>query len=109
MVTTLNEIGDVQVARNDLAAALSSYRDSLAIMERLTKIDDSNTGWQHDLAVGYGKLADVYRRNDDRDNELAALRQAQTIMGRLVALSPDNADWKRDKDWFDGQIAALTK
>jgi hypothetical protein len=40
---------------------------------------------------------------------LAALGQAQTIMGRLVALSPDNADWKRDKDWFDGQIAALTK
>jgi hypothetical protein len=30
-------------------------------------------------------------------------------MERLVARSPDNPDWKRALDWFNDQIAALTK
>ena len=46
-----NRIGDVQVAQGDLAGALTSYRDSLAIAERLAKSDPGNAGWQRDLSV----------------------------------------------------------
>ena len=45
-----NKIGDVQVAQGDLAGALTSYRASLAIRDRLAKADPGNAGWQRDLS-----------------------------------------------------------
>jgi hypothetical protein len=37
-------------AQGDLAGALKSYRDSLAIREKLAKQDPGNADWQVDLA-----------------------------------------------------------
>ena len=45
------KVGDVQVAQGDLAGALKSYRDSLAIIERLAQSDPGNSRWQRDLSV----------------------------------------------------------
>lgn len=44
-----NWIGDVQQAQGDLTAALASYRQALAISERLAKADPTNAQWQKDL------------------------------------------------------------
>ncbi|MFO1067519.1 MAG: hypothetical protein U1E14_03240 [Geminicoccaceae bacterium] len=38
---------------------LQSYRDSLAIAEKLAAADPRNTGWQRDLIVSHVKLAEV--------------------------------------------------
>ena len=46
-----DKIGDVLVAQGNLPAALKSYRDDLAIAERLAKADPGNAGWQRDLSV----------------------------------------------------------
>ena len=54
-----NKVGDVLVAQGDLPGALKSYRDSLAIAERLAKADPGNAGWQRDLSVSYSKIGDV--------------------------------------------------
>ena len=97
------------MAQGDLAGALKSYRDSLAIRERLPQYDPGNSVLQHDLAASYAKLAEVYRRSNKPGEALAALRQGEAIMARLAKLSPDNTGWKRDLSWFDNQIAALTK
>ena len=48
-------------AQGDLSAALSAYRASLAIRERLAAADPGNAGWQRDLSVSHGKLGDVLR------------------------------------------------
>ena len=56
-----SKVGDVQVAQGDLAGALKSYRDSLAIRERLAKSDPGNAGWQRDLSVSYAKLGSTFR------------------------------------------------
>jgi hypothetical protein len=40
----------VQRDQGDLAGALKSYRDSLEIREKLAKQDQSNAGWQGNLA-----------------------------------------------------------
>ena len=104
-----NEAGDVQVAQGDLAGALKSYRDSLAIRQRLAQSNPGNAGWQRDLAIGYAKLARVYLQSKDRDKALAALRAGKAILDSLVKLLPDNVGWKRDLAWFDQQIAALTE
>jgi hypothetical protein len=99
----------VQVAQGDLAGALKSYGDSLAIADRLATATPGNAQWQRDLAVVYGKLADTYRQSNDPANALSALRQGRAIMDRLAKLSPGNASWQSDLAWFNGQIAALTK
>lgn len=53
------KVGDVQVAQGDLAGALTSYRDSLAIRDRLADADPGNAGWQRDLSVSLNKVGDV--------------------------------------------------
>jgi hypothetical protein len=41
----------VQRAQGDLAAALTNYRASLAIRERLAKADPGNAGWQRGASI----------------------------------------------------------
>ena len=100
-------LGDVQVAQGDLAGALKSYRDSLAIADRLAKSDPGNAGWQRDLSVSYGKLADVYLKSRQPAAAQKALAAGRDIVARLVANFPDWAQWKQDLAEFDRQIAAL--
>jgi hypothetical protein len=92
----------VLVDQGNLPEALKSFRDSLAIADRLAKSDPGNASGQRDLSVSYSKLAGTFRKAGDK-----ALRQGRAIMVRLTSLSPDNAVWKRDLGWLDGQIAEL--
>ena len=101
-------MGDVQVAQGDLAGALKSYRDDLAIADRLAQSDHGNAGWQRDLAVSHAKIADALAWMGNNAEALEALRRGHAIMVRLTALSPDNAQWKRDLDWFEARIAELS-
>ena len=100
-------LGDIKTQRGDLAGALKSYNDSLAIIGRLAKSDPGNAGWQRDLAACFDKLALAHSQSGDRAKALHFLRQGQAIMARLTKLSPDNATWNQDLARFDGQIAAL--
>ena len=95
------------VAQGQLAEALKDYRDSLAIRERLTAADRSNTEWQRDLAISYGKLATVYEKEQRMAEALAAFRKAGDGMATLVAIAPGNAQWKNDLAWYEQQIAQL--
>jgi hypothetical protein len=97
------------IAQGNLPAALKSFRDGLAIRDRLAQADPGNAGWQRDLSVSYAKLADVSKRNGEAATALDMLQQGRAIMVRLTTLSPDNAVWRRDLAWFDGQIAELTR
>ena len=44
------KIGDVLMAQGNLAEALKSYRDGLAVGDRLTKADPENAVWQRDVS-----------------------------------------------------------
>ena len=50
-----SRVGNVALARGDLAGAERAYSQSLAISERLAGLDPANTGWQRDLAVAYSR------------------------------------------------------
>jgi hypothetical protein len=102
------KVGDVQVAQGDLAGALKSYRDGLAIADRPAKSDPGNAVRQRDLSASHSKIADVLRRAGKTTEALDALRRGHAIMARLTSLSPENARWKRDLAWFAGQIADLS-
>jgi hypothetical protein len=97
----------VLVAQGNLPEALKSYRDSLAIRDRLAKSDPGNAGWQRDLSVSYAKLAVVLRKKGAAADALSALRQGQAIIARMTQVSPDNVVWKNDLVWFNDQIAQM--
>jgi hypothetical protein len=103
------KVGNVQKAQGDLAGALTSYRGSLAIADRLAKADPGNAGWQRDLAASYSAIADVLGQQGDNAKALDLLKQGRAIIERLTALSPDNAPLKSDLAEFDRQIEALAR
>ena len=49
-------LGDIALARGNLPDALRSYRDGLAIADRLAKADPGNAGWQFDLGISNERL-----------------------------------------------------
>ncbi len=57
-----NKVGDVLVAQGNLPEALKTYRDGLAIADRLAKSDPGNAGWQRDLSVATTRSATCWWR-----------------------------------------------
>ena len=95
------------VAQGNLAEALKSYRDSLAIADRLAKADPSNATWQRDLAISHGRVAMVLAEQGEAARALNELREGRAIIARLKEQSPDNATLPDDLAWFDAEIAKL--
>ncbi len=92
----LNDLGNVLVAQGNLPEAQKTYRDGLAIADRLAKSDPGNAGWQRDLSVSYEKVGDVLVAQGDGPGALASYRDSLTIRDRLAKSDPGNAEWQRD-------------
>jgi tetratricopeptide (TPR) repeat protein/MinD-like ATPase involved in chromosome partitioning or flagellar assembly len=82
--------------RGNLPAALESYRESLAIAERLAKSDPERPEWQSNLAVLQNKIADVLVAQGDLAAALRSFRDGFAIVEGLARADPDNAVWQRD-------------
>jgi tetratricopeptide (TPR) repeat protein len=91
----LQNQGEILLARGDLTGALKSYRDSLAIAEKLAK-HPGNAGWQRDLSVSYGKLGDVQSAQGDLAGALKSYRDSLAIAEKLSKQDPGNAGWQSD-------------
>jgi hypothetical protein len=61
----------VQRDQGDLAGALKSYRDSLAIREKLAKQDPSNAGWQADFAFVCWRTGTTLARSNPQSKKEA--------------------------------------
>jgi tetratricopeptide (TPR) repeat protein len=71
-----NKVGDVQVAQGDLAGAPKSYREALAIRDRLAQSDPGNAGWQLDLAQTQNNLGLALQALGERESGTAKLEEA---------------------------------
>jgi tetratricopeptide (TPR) repeat protein len=91
-----DRVGYVQKAQGDLKAALKSYSDSLAIVERLANSDPGNAGWQRDLSVDYNKIGDVRTAQGDLKAALKSYSNGLAIAERLAKSDPGTTDWQRD-------------
>ena len=78
-------------AQGNLTQALKSFRDSLAIMERLAQADPNNAGWQRDLAISNERLGNIYIERKETDEAKAAFERALAIYNKLTVRFPDNA------------------
>jgi hypothetical protein len=47
------------MAHGNLAEALKSYQDGLAVADRLAKSDPEDAGRQRDVSISYKKIGDV--------------------------------------------------
>jgi tetratricopeptide (TPR) repeat protein len=91
-----NKIGDVLVAQGNLAEALESFRDGLAIRERLAQADPGNARRQRDLSVSYEKIGNVLVAQGNLAEALKSYRDGLAIRERLAQADPGNAGWQRD-------------
>jgi tetratricopeptide (TPR) repeat protein len=96
LAAAYNEVGEVQMAQNDLAAALRSYGAGLAITRRLAQTDPGNGGWQRDLAVSYDGVGDAQVAQGDLTAALESYREGFAIRQRLAQANPGNATSQRD-------------
>jgi tetratricopeptide (TPR) repeat protein len=95
------------VAQGKLDEALKSYRDSLAIRERLAASDRSNTGWQRDLSVSNNKVGDVLVAQGKLDEALKSYRDSLAIAERMAAFDRSNTGWQNDLEYSVGRIGSL--
>jgi hypothetical protein len=101
------KVGDSLVAQRNLPEALTLYRDSLAIAERLAKSDPGNAGWQRDLSMSHRALAVALQQYEHEQEARDHLAAGRAISAQLVQQYPAWAECKRDLAWFDKQIAML--
>ena len=102
-----NKVGDVLMAGGNLAEALKTYQDSLAIRDRLAKANSKNADRQRDLAISQGRVAIVLAKQGDAPRALDMFRQGRAIIAGLAKQSPDNGQLYKDLAAFDGSIAKL--
>src|SRR5262249_16611319 len=91
-----DKVANVLVVQGKLDEALKAYRDGLAIRERLSAADPSNTQWQRDLAASYSEIAEVMVKEGNAEEALVNYREALTILERLAAADPSNLEWQVD-------------
>ena len=75
---------------------MKSYRDGLAIRERLAKSDPGNAEWQSDLSNSFVAIGDVLAKQSNLPGALKSYRDGLEIRIRLAKSDPSNAEWQSD-------------
>ncbi len=88
-------VGNLLAAQGDLAGALATHRDGLAIAERRAARLRDDLDAQRSVAVMHTAIGDVLEAQLELPGALAAYRAAQAIMARLAAVDPDDIDRQR--------------
>jgi len=88
--------GDFLMCLGRSAAALKSYRDGLAVRERLVQTDPGNADWQYELGISNERVGIVLMEQGNLPTALQSFRDRLAIGQRLAHADPGNAGWQRD-------------
>jgi predicted Zn-dependent protease len=102
-----SKVGFVQQVQGNLAAALTSYRASFAIMDRLAKSDPTNTGSQSALALLYSEIGDVQGAQGNLAAVLTSYQASFAIRDRLAKSNPANPGWQSDLAMSYSKLATV--
>jgi hypothetical protein len=69
---------------------------SLAIAERLGKIDPGNADWQRDVTVAHRRISGVHSAQGDLPAALEGYKISLSIRDRLAKADPSNASSQSD-------------
>jgi serine/threonine-protein kinase len=103
----LHQLGQVQQARGDNAAALKTYEESLGQAEEVVRRRPDNAEWQLGLGTSHFYVADVQMRGGDLDSALAHFRAYQQIAEKLVAQEPANFTYRLEQSYGHSNVAAI--
>ena len=96
------------MVQGNLAEALKSFQESLAIRQRVAKADPANALRQRDLALSHGNVAAALAQQGETDQAVAEYRKARAIVARLKEQSPDDVALANDFAWYDAKISELS-
>ena len=101
----------MESAQGDLAGALKSYRDGLAIAEKLAKQDPGNAGWQGDMAFSYWRTGVTLVGAEPKSNMQARemLQKGYNILSQLKERTGLTAQQQQWLDGCDADLAAIQK
>jgi hypothetical protein len=74
------------MAQGNLAEALKSYQDGLALADRLAKSNPENASWQRDVSISYKKIGDVIAASCPRTSPFSIT--VSRSWSKQVSLSP---------------------
>jgi tetratricopeptide (TPR) repeat protein len=83
----------------DLRGAEKSYRDALAIQEKLIAADQTNAVARRDLMLSHQKLGSIFASAGNRAGALQRYRTALTLGEELVRQQPVSATARSRLDW----------
>jgi tetratricopeptide (TPR) repeat protein len=108
-----DEVGNVAIAEGNLAEAEASYREGLAIAERLVNAEPGNIDWQRSLSVSNERLGEILARRGRLDEALEQYRASLARMAPLRDADPGNAELKRftsvTLDWIGDTLKSQGK
>jgi len=92
-------VGEVQLAQGDPVGALTSYRDTLAISDRLAKMDPGNANWQRHLSLSLGMVGRMQVAQGDLAGALASFSNSLANRERVwrkpsLAMQIGSAIWR---------------
>ena len=96
----------MQSAQGDLHSALSSYKQSLEIRQKLTARDPTNARWKTDLVIALWELASVLEHQGTPQKREAGVNY-QRALELLRALAAENRLTAEQKTWISGLEARL--
>jgi tetratricopeptide (TPR) repeat protein len=101
---SLNKLGDLAVAQDDLGGALRHITEANTIAERLATSDPANAARQRDLWVSYVKLADLCEKSQQAAEAQEWWQRAYETLAAMkergLHVSPQDLgilDWLRTK------------
>jgi tetratricopeptide (TPR) repeat protein len=89
-------IGDIKLAAGARGEAMDSYRDGVAIFEKLAADDPDTVLWQRSLTTGRNKIASVLEASGRAEEALVLERKSLAIIEKLAAAKPTDRSLQRD-------------
>ena len=101
--------GDAYRALVLSSEALVSYREALAVMEGLSKVEPQNWRWPYIASQLESKISDVLQALGRHEDALAAGRRGLALLQRLAQISPDNPGIKRWLQRLEERVRILSR
>ena len=89
-------LGEIALARGNLASAMDHQEQALATALRRAEADPSDPDWQRDLWASYDKIGDLLMAKGDMSSALERYRAGLDINEALVEAHPDDRERERD-------------
>jgi len=103
----VHQLGQVRMARGDLAGAAAIFEQSLALIADLTARRPDNADWQVGLATSHFYVGDARRLQGDLEGAMRHFTAYRDIARDLVTRDATNLEWRLELGYGHSNVAAV--